>query len=108
MAHPICTTTRYLKISDHTFEWQIDDFDNRMEREDKKIVSPFFAIPGQEGTGTDTDSDSLVGKFFFRVEEAEEEYVKYGNESKNVMKTPTALQLVGSSTVTLIKWYFSV
>jgi len=89
MAHPIRSSTRYLKISDHTFEWKIENFDNRMRRENKNIVSPEFTIPGQEA------------KFFLRVEEAKEVI-------NNEIKTATALYLGGSSTATPIKWYFSV
>jgi len=79
-----------LKISDHTFEWKIENFDNRMRRENKNIVSPEFAIPGQEG------------KFFLRVEEAKERHI-----SPDEMKTPTVVYEV-SGYPTPIKWYFSV
>jgi len=85
MARPIRSSTRYLKVSDDTFEWKIDEFDNRIRRENKTIVSPEFAIPGQEG------------KFFLRVEEAKED-IRSTNEYQ--------MYLGGSSTE--IKWYFSV
>jgi len=87
MALSIRSSSRYLKSSDHTCEWKIEDFDNRMRRENKTIVSPEFAIPGQEG------------KFFLRVEEAQE-----------VIGTPTELHFEksGFPCNRRIKWYFSV
>jgi len=93
MALSIRSSSRYLKSSDHTCEWKIEDFDNRMRRENKTIVSPEFAIPGQEG------------KFFLRVEEAKKDLTSR-SPNENQMETPNQLFLGGSYIA--IKWYFSV